>query len=165
MKLFAVTLAAFSIVAISSADLKSEINSMNSKIHTAMKKGDMKGCGMIMKSGVTKDFKYIEGGKTMTFDQMFEQMKASMSAMKLTNASTKVMSVKEKGSMGTSVEKHIMEGTITGPDKKSHKMSFSGVSTNTYVKVGKAWMLKVMNWGKSEMLMDGKPMDMSKMGG
>ena len=84
MKLFAVTLAAFSIVAISSADLKSEINSMNSKIHMAMKKGDMKTCSAIMKAGVTKDFKYIEGGKTMTFDQMMEQMKASMSMMKLT---------------------------------------------------------------------------------
>lgn len=165
MKLFAVTLAALSLVAISSADLKSEINSMNSKIHAAMVKGDMKACGAIMKAGTTKDFKYIEGGKTMTFDQMFAQMKGSMAAMKLTKATTSVISVKEKGSMGTSVEKHTMEGTMTGPDKKSHKMSFSGVSTNTYTKVGKTWMLKVMNWGKSTMLMDGKPMDMSKMGG
>lgn len=165
MKLFSVIVVGVSFAAISSADLKSEINSMNSKIHVAMKKGDMKSLHSIMKSGVTKDFKYIEDGKTMTFDQMFEQMKGSMAMMKLTNATTKVVSVKEKGTMGSSVEKHVMAGTMTGPDKKTHKMSFSGMSTNTYTKVGKAWMLKVMSWGKSEMMMDGKPMDMSKMGG
>ena len=164
MKLFSVILVGVSFAAISSADLKSEINSMNSKIHAAMKKGDMKSLGMIMKAGVTKDFKYIEDGKTMTFDQMFEQMKGSLSMMKLTKASTQVVSVKEKGTMGTSVEKHVMAGTMTGPDKKTHKVSFSGVSTNSYTKAGKAWMLKVMSWGKSEMLMDGKPVDMSKMG-
>ncbi|MEI7985902.1 MAG: nuclear transport factor 2 family protein [Armatimonadota bacterium] len=165
MKLFSVIVVGVSFAAISSADLKSEINSMNSKIHLAMKKGDMKTCSAIMKAGVTKDFKYIEGGKTMTFDQMMEQMKASMSMMKLTKVSTSIVSLKEKGGMGTSVEKHVMEGTMTGPDKKSHTMSFSGNSTNTYRKVGKAWMLSVMSWGKNTMMMDGKPMDMSKMGG
>jgi hypothetical protein len=165
MKKFSLAVAAIALVAVSSADLRSEINAMNAKIHVAMKKGDMKTCGAIMKAGLTKDFKYIEEGKTMTFDQMFEQMKASMSMMKLTKVSTSILSLKEKGAMGTSVEKHVMEGTMTGPDKKSHKISFSGNSTNTYKKIGKAWMMSVMSWGKNTMMMDGKPMDMSKMGG
>jgi hypothetical protein len=54
---------------------------------------------------------------------------------------------------------------MMGPDKKSHTMSFSGTSTNTYVKVKGKWLMSVMSWGKSTMMMDGKPMDPSKMGG
>ncbi len=166
MKLLTVTFAALSLVAVSNADLRSDINAMNLKIGKAMVKGDMKALDAMFKPGMTKDFKYEEGGKTMTYDQMMAQMKASMSAMKCTSAVAKLVTLKEKGNMGTSTESHVMTGTMTGgPDKKLHKVSFSGMSTNTYVKVGKMWKMSKMSWGKSTMMMDGKPMDMSKMGG
>ena len=165
MKLLTVTLAAVSLVAISSADLKSEVTAMNNKITAAMMKGDMKTLESVMKSGVTADFKYVEAGKTMSFDQMWTTMKASMSSMKCTMAKATMSGLKEKGKMGTGMENHHMMGTMMGPDKKSHKMSFDGTSTNTYMMVGKSWKMSKMVWGKSKMMMDGKPMDMSKMGG
>lgn len=166
MKLLTVTLAAVSLVAVSNADLRSDINAMNGRIGSAMVKGDMKALDAMMKAGMTKDFKYIEGGKTMTYDQMMVQMKASMSSMKCTSAVAKLLTLKEKGNMATSTESHVMKGTMPpGADKKVHTMSFVGTSTNTYVKVGKDWKMSKMSWGKSTMMMDGKPMDMSKMGG
>lgn len=165
MKILTVTFAALSLVAVSNADLRSDINAMNLKIGKAMVKGDMKALDAMFKAGMTSDFKYEEGGKTMTYDQMMAQMKASMSSLKCTSAVAKLRTLKEKGNMGTSTESHMMKGTMTGPDKKPHSMTMSGMSTNTYVKVGKMWKMSKMSWGKSTMMMDGKPMDMSKMGG
>ena len=165
MKLLTVTLAAVSLVAISSADLKSEVTAMNNKVTAAMMKGDMKTLESVMKGGVTADFMYVEGGKSMNFSQMWTTMKASMSSMKCTMATAKMSGLKEKGKMGTGMESHHMMGTMMGKDKKTHKMSFDGTSTNTYVMVGKSWKMSKMAWGKSTMMMDGKPLDMSKMGG
>ena len=138
---------------------------MNTKIGAAMVKGDMKALESMIKAGVTSDFKYIENGQTQTFAQMMEQMKGSFKTMKVTSAKVDLVSLKEKGNSATSAEKHVMLANMTGPDKKSHKISFTGTSTNTYVKVKGKWMMSVMNWGKSVMTMDGKPMDMSKAGG
>ena len=165
MKLFTVSLALVGITGLANADLRSEITTMNTKICQMMMKGDMKSLDAMMKAGMTSNFQYVEGGKTMTYAQMFEQMKASMSMMKCTSATSKLASLKQNGKTATSVEKHMMAGTMTGPDKKPHKMSFSGTSTNTYVLSGKMWKMSKMSWGESKMMMDGKPMDPSKMGG
>ena len=165
MKLLTVTLAAVSLVAISSADLKSEITLANGMITKAMMKGDMKALESVLRASVTSDFKYTEAGRTMNFDQMWTTMKASMSSMKCTMAKATETMVKEKGKMGTSVEMNHMMGTMMGADKKQHTMTFDGTSNNTYMKVGKQWKMSKMVVGKSSMMMDGKPMDMSKMGG
>ena len=165
MKLIAVSFAALSLVAISSADLRSDIKQMNAVVGNAMVKGDMKMLSKVIKAGVTNDFTYVEQGKTMTCDQMLETMKAGFSQMKTTSAKTEIVSLKEKGNSGMATEKHMMTGTMTGPDKKTHKMSYVGTSTETYVKVGKEWKMSKMVWGMEKMMMDGKPMDMSKMAG
>lgn len=165
MKLIAVTFAALSLVAISSADLKSELKEMNARTGNAMVKGDMKSLEAMMKAGVTKDFTYTEAGKTMNFSQMMEMMKQSMGAMKVTSAHTDIVTVKEKGNMGVATQKRTLTGIMTTPDKKTHKMSFGGMTTDTFVKVGKEWKMQKMVWGKNTMMMDGKPMDPAKMGG
>ncbi|MEI8281441.1 MAG: nuclear transport factor 2 family protein [Armatimonadota bacterium] len=144
MKLITAVVAVLGLVAVSAADLKSDINAMNLKIGKAMVKGDMKALDAMFNAGMTKDFKYEEGGKTMTYAQMMEQMKASMATMKCTSAVAKLVTLKEKGNSATSTESHVMKGTTMGADKKSHTMSFSGMSTNTYVKVGKDWKMSKM---------------------
>ena len=165
MKLIALSFAALSLAAVSSADLKSELKEMNARVGNAMVKGDMKNLEAMMKAGVTKDFTYTESGQTMNFSQMMEMMKQSMGAMKTTSAHTDIVTVKEKGNMGVATQKRTMTGTMTGPDKKSHKMSFNGTTTDTFVKVGKEWKMSKMVWGKNTMMMDGKPMNMPKMSG
>ena len=61
MKLLTVTFAALSLVAVSNADLRSDINAMNLKIGKAMVKGDMKALDAMFKAGMTSDFKYDLG--------------------------------------------------------------------------------------------------------
>ena len=165
MKLLTVTFAAVSLVAISSADLKSDVTSISSKVTGAIMKGDMKSLESVMRSIVTADFKYVEGGKTMTFDQMWKPMKASMSGIRCTMAKSTVSGLKEKGNMATGVETHHMMGTMIGADKKSHKLTVDGTSTNTYMMVGKSWKMSKRVTGENKMTIDGKTIDMAKMGG
>jgi hypothetical protein len=37
-----------------------------------------------------------------------------------------------------------------------HKMTFDGVSENTYVKIGKTWKMSKMRWIKQSTMIDGK---------
>jgi hypothetical protein len=163
MKIFALSMAALSFAAISSADLRSEIKEMDAVVGNAMIKGDMKMLSKAIKAGVTNDFTYVEQGRSMTCDQMLETMKAGLSQMKTTSARTQIVSLKEKGNSAMAVEKHMMAGMMTGPDKKTHKMSYVGTSTETYVKVGKEWKMSKMVWGMDKMMLDGKPMNPGKM--
>ena len=164
MRLFAVTLAAVGFAAISSSDLRSEIKDMNAQMGNAMRRGDMKAITAIIKAGCTKDFSYVEAGKSSNMDQMLTNMKAGLSAMKTTSAKASLLTLKEKGSNAVATEKHEVAGIMTDKNKKTHRIVFIGTSTDTYVKVGKEWKMSKMEWTANKMTMDGKPMDPSKMG-
>ena len=167
MKAITLSLTLVGLVAYASADsLKEQINTSSVKIGNAMKKKDMKAFEKIVKAGITSDFKYIENGQTMTFDQMFQMMKASFTTMdKVTMAETKILSVKESGKTATAKVRHTMVGTMKLQDNKTHKFTMTGVSVDSYKKIGKEWKMSVMDWKESKMTMDGKPFDPSKMGG
>lgn len=123
-----------------------------------MKKKDFATLSKQMKAGTTSDFKYTEEGKTQTFDQMMQNMKMGLGMMnKLTVCSTKLLTLKEKGDKAVATNQHMMVGTMTAPDKKTHTMSFSGVSENTYVKQGGKWKMASMTWKSMKQTMDGKP--------
>jgi hypothetical protein len=144
--------------------LRTQIETSNKKIHAAMLKKDMDAFAKAMKPDVTPDFKYMEDGRSMGFDQMVGLMKQSFTGFqKVTKAETKILSLKQTKTSATSVSDHAMAGIMPGPDGKPHTMTFTGTSTETYVKKGGKWLLSIMSWGKSKMLLDGKPMDMSKM--
>lgn len=167
MKAITVSLTLVGLVAFASADsLKEQINASGVKIGNAMKKKDMKAFEKIVKAGVTSDFKYIENGQSMTFDQMFQMMKSSFTMMdKVTTAENKILSLKESGKSATAKVRHTMAGTMKLQDNKVHKFTMTGVSHDTYKKVGKEWKMSIMDWKESKMTMDGKPFDPTKMGG
>lgn len=167
MKTFAVGLAVVGLVTMASADsLRSQIEAMDKKISSAMKKKDMKAFEKYVRAGVTSDFKYSEDGHSMTFDEMLATMKQSFAQMgTVTQATSKILSLKEKGGNATAECKHMMAWTMVTPDKKTHKMSMVGTSTDVYKKVGKDWKMSSMSWKNGEMKMDGKKVDPSKMGG
>lgn len=167
MKSLTVTLAVVGLVAISSADsLRDQINASNKKIGKCMEKKDMDGFAKACKAGMTKDFKYMEGGQTMTFDQMFAQMKASFQQLTtVSSATSSIVKLTQKGDSATCLTKHVMKGTMMGPDKKKHTFEMGGTSTDVYKKVGKEWKMASMSWVNGDMKMDGKKMDPSKMGG
>ena len=167
MKAVAVLVSCVAVIATAQADsLKADIAKANKAIHKAMMKGDMDALAKSMKAGMTSDFVYVENGQKQTADQMLQNMKMGMSQMgKITMADSKIMEVMEKGNTGTSKTKHMMSSSMKGPDKKTHKMAFTGVSHDSYVKKNGKWMMSKMVWVSQTTTLDGKPMDMSKMGG
>lgn len=132
---------------------------MNTKVQAALVKRDIAAFIKVVKPRVTSDFKHVENGQTMNFDQMVETMKTSFQMMKkVTHSQAKIVTLKVKGNVGTSTETHSMTGLMTGEDKKTHTLTFSGTTTNTYRKEGGVWKLAVMKWTSQKMAMDGKPM-------
>ncbi len=139
---------------------------VNKKLHAAMMKKDTDAFAKIVKEGVNSDFKYVEDGRSMNFDQMVANMRQGMSQMtKVTASDSKIVSLKEKGNSATAVMSHRMSGRMIGKDKKSHTTSFSGISTDVFRKQGGQWKMARMSWKSQKMTMDGKPYDPSKMGG
>lgn len=160
LALMALALGAFA------GDLKSEIEAVNKKVHAAFMKKDVKAFEAALKDRVTADFKHVENGVSQDFKTMCEQMKQGFAmAKKVIGSDTKVLSVKESGNSATATVVHKMTMIMTGPDKKDHKYEFSGTSTDQYKKIGGKWKMASMTWKEQKLLMDGKPMDMSKMGG
>ena len=146
--------------------LRSEIESMNKVVGKCLMKRDIAGFKKSVLGGVTADFKYIEGGRTQTFDEMIATMAQSFKTLtKVNSVTTKILSLKEGLATATSKERHTMSVRSMGPDKKAHTMIMIGVSTNTYRKEGGKWKMSVMDWKNEKMTMDGKPMDPSMMGG
>ena len=111
---------------------------------------------------MTPDFQYIDDGtKPQSFDGMIAGMRQGLSVyQKITRVVTAFVSVKENGKAGSAVERHILEGFVFGPDKKSHKLMFIGTSIETFRKIKGKWMMASMSMKTDKMTMDGKPMPM-----
>jgi hypothetical protein len=167
MKAVALTLGFVALVSYAQADsLKSQVAASNAKITNAMKKKDFATLSKVMKAAVTKDFVYVEDGRSQNFDQMFANMKMGLGSLKkITVCEAKSLSLKQMGNRASGSTRHRLGGSNMGPDKKEHTLVFSGVSTDSYVKQGSMWKLSKMVWKTQSMTMDGKPFDPSKMGG
>lgn len=143
------------------ADLKSDINTYNKAFSTAMMKKDFATLEKLMKSGMTADFVYEEGGKKQDAKAMIASMKMGLGMLKkVESASSKVISVKESGNKATVVTERSMKGTMAGEGNKEHKMVHVGVTTDTMVKVNGKWKMSKMIWKTKTATMDGKPMPM-----
>ncbi len=163
--LLSVSLAVFVSTAFA-GPLQKQFEAQMAKIDKCLLNKDIAGFEKLVKPMITKDYKHIEMGRTLTYDQMIAEMKQGVGMMeKVTVAQSKFLSFKQTGNTVVAKQSHKMEGTMTGPDKKKHTMGFVGVTMNTYRKEGGVWKMSIMNWTKQDMLMDGKPFDPSKMGG
>lgn len=166
MKALAIVISLSALVCSSVAQsLRSQINSADKKVQKFMMANDAKGFKSYLKTAVTSDFQYVEAGQKMGFDEMCDHVTQGMSQMHTTKASSKILSLHQKGNMATASIMHKMQGKTSGPDHKTHMMSFEGVSMDTYVKQGGKWKMSRMEWGKQTMKMDGKPMNMNAAGG
>ena len=155
----AVALIGLSTMTAAHASLKSEIESINKPLAAALVKRDVDGFKKIIQNHMTSDFIYTEGDTTMNFGQMIGRIRQDYSTyITVANVSTQVISVKERGATGTAVERHFMEGTVKGPDKKPHTTAYVGVSTETYRKVNGMWRMATMSVQTEKMTVDGKSM-------
>ncbi len=160
MKGFAVVISLSAVFCSATAQsLRSQIDAANKTSGRLMMAKDLKGLTRHWKAGMTPDFKYVEAGRTQSFDQMAAGMAMGLGQMKkLTKAESKTLTLKEAGNTATATTRHTMVGMMTGEDKKTHTMTFTGVSADTYVKKGGKWKMSKMSWIKQSSLMDGKPM-------
>jgi hypothetical protein len=151
-------------------DLRTQLGSMGDAVQKAMMNRDIAAFNMALKGRVTPDFKYYEtaSAKPMTYDQMIAGMKmgfASMSSVKM--AEMKVLSVKpdkvDMADSATVVTSHHMSAITTDAKKKSHVMTFSGTSIDTYKKVGGNWLMSSMTWKLQETKLDGHRMKPGQM--
>lgn len=147
--------------------VKADIEAANAKVCKLLKAKDIDGFAKFARPWITADFKHVENGKSMTFDQMITEMKNGMGQLgKIRSVSTKIIKFKKTATMAYVTTQHSMMGeTAPGPDKKVHVMGFVGTSEDVYRKEGGKWKMASMTWGKQTMTMDGKPFDPSKMHG
>lgn len=165
MKALALSLLIVSTIAVAKAEgLRAAIETSNKKIQKAMMAKDINMLDKMFRGSMTKDFKYIEDGKAQSYDEMMKNMKMGFAQMGTIKTSIKTVSVKDMGTKGTAMIMHTMVGTTVGPDKKKHTTTFSGTSMDTYRKEGGKWKMAKMEWKKTTMMMDGKPMPMKAAG-
>lgn len=115
----------------------------------------------------TADFTYTSGGRTskkkeamVGLKQMFDQTKSLKYTFKITGFK------KTKSGMVVTLTNHYEMTMMPGPDKKTHVMVMDQPSRETWKKSGKTWLLtNITDVGTGKATMDGKPFDMSKMGG
>jgi hypothetical protein len=139
--------------------LKSQIDAANTKVNDAMMKKDFVKLRQSLANSVTPDFVYEEAGHKIDFDKMFATMKMGINQMgKLTLANSKILTIDRHGDIATCTTKRSMGGNMPGPDKKTHLIVYSGVSEDTYRKVGSQWKMSKMLWKNTSMTVDGKPM-------
>ena len=166
MKGIAIAISLFAVIASANAQsLRSQIEAADKTIHKCFIAKDVKGFATFLKGEVTSNFQYVEAGKAMNFDQMVKGMDQGLAGFsKITKADSKIVTLVEKGNTASATIHHTMEGTMVGQDKKTHKMTFTGLSTDNYVKQAGKWKMSKMTWGKQTMLLDGKPMNMDMPG-
>jgi hypothetical protein len=147
-------------------EFRNQMNALSKKYEKAMLKKDLKTFEKLLNASTTKDFKHIENGKSMDRAEMVKMMKSSIAQFqKVTKFKSKFMSVQLTGNKANCTVFNIMEGTMVGPDKKKHTMSFSGNTEEKFEKVGGKWLMKSMEWKTMESRMDGKPVAMPSGGG
>lgn len=145
------------------ADFKKYVAGIIPKIARALESSDVK----FFDSISTPDFTEVEGGKSYSKADALKEMKSMKAMVKSTKCTMTMTSAKLVGDKGIS-EAHGSLHTVMKPDKsgKSHTMDIEFWSKQTWVKSGNGWkMQKLEDTKPSKMKMDGKPMDMSKMGG
>lgn len=159
MKALTLAIALIAALTVAHAEgLRAQVEASTKAITAAMKKKDFAALTKQLKAGTTADFKYMEGGQTQTLDEMIQNMKAGLGSLdKITVCATKVITVKQKGKTAVGTIEHRMAGTMKGQDKKTHRMTFSGVAEDTYVMEGGKWKMSSMSWKSQKQTMDGKP--------
>ena len=159
MKAVCIGIAFVVALSIAQADgLRAHVEASTKAIASAMKKKDFASLEKQMRAGSTADFKYTEQGKTEGLDAMLTQMKAGLGMMNsFSVCKLEILSLKQNGNSAVGMLRHTLTGTMKGADKKTHTMTFTGVSQNTYKNVGGQWKMSSMTWKSQNESMDGKP--------
>jgi hypothetical protein len=165
MKRYILVFAIFALCAISGAAdaLRTQIDARTKAIHAAVMKRDLVAYGKAIRAGVTKDFKCIQSGKTVSFDNMVASMSGIIApATKMSSEEAILLSLVIRGDTATGTTEHKIKGISTDPEGVNHKIAFYGTSVETYRKVKGKWLLSKLTWRTRQMTVAGKPVDRPK---
>jgi hypothetical protein len=114
-----------------------------------------------------KDFVYIDhAGNRTNLDTSLQSMKQMFSMMKTLDVSMKTKSLKARNNVATVMVSNTVKGTLVGPDNKTHVMTLTHDSADTWKRIRGKWMLaQVKEVTKPVYKMDGKPFDPNQAGG
>lgn len=161
MKQFSLVLLLIATAGLAHADLRSETSAARRKVEKAAMAKDVKGAQAAYKESVTSDFKFVQDGKTQDYKTFIGNFTESIVMMdKVTSSTNRIISLKESGKNATGKIELKMLGIMKTPDKKLHKIDWTGEFTEEYRKVGGKWKTASMTAGKQKFLMDGKPAKM-----
>ncbi len=151
----AVTLSVCVAIAQVSADAKKQINTAYAAINAGMAKKDI---GAVVKY-FTPDYQDIDSGKTTNLatwksstEQLFKQSKSIKETYKPTEFKMSGKDVVVTSKVTIDIE------TIVGPDKKSHKMTGSATSKDTWTQVKTDWKCKKSETLSQKFAIDGTPL-------
>jgi len=131
------------------------------KQEKAAKAKDIKAVEAAIKESLTSDFKYVQAGQTQDLKTFMGNTTASVLMMdKVASSSSRIISLKENGNKASGVIELSMTGTMKNPDKTLHPISYTGLFSEEYRRVGGKWKTAKMTAGKQKFLMDGKPVQM-----
>jgi len=166
MKKLALLFSLIAVVDLAHADLRSEIMTARRKQEKAAMAKDLKGVEAAMKESLTPDFKYVQAGVTQDAKTFIKEFSASVVMMdKISSSSSRIISLKESGSKASGEIELSMTGSMKMPEKKgaamkSHPISYVGLFSEEYRKVGGKWKMSKMTAGKQNFMVDGKPVKM-----
>ena len=166
MKWIALPLTFLGLLSVASADaLRDQINSTNAGVCKAMQNKDLNAFAKILKPITAPDFIYSEPGqKPMNFDQMVAGMKMGLGQLtKITYVNSHILSIKGGGTSKMASIVHEMAGVMPDAKKKPHTLSYKLISQDKYELKGGKWIWKSMTITTTEMKMDGKAFNPSKM--
>lgn len=108
---------------------------------------------------VTKDFTVkTAAGQILTAKQLPALLQQEFAAIKeIKDSRWRILDLKVKGSTATVKMTQTLTGVIVGQDQKTHTLSSTNVSLDTWVRTSAGWKLRKSVELSEKTLLDGKP--------
>jgi hypothetical protein len=158
-----VSLFALAAASSSNADFKKWLTGFSKQVSAAFAKKD----AAFFERISTPDFSYTDSaGRKEDKKTSMANMRQMFAMSDSVQAEFKVLSVSVKGNTArANVDGHFVTVMKPGEDGKKHTMDMTTHTMETYKKSGKTWLIqKIVETRPGKALMDGKPVDPSKMG-
>jgi hypothetical protein len=142
------------------AEFKKEVDAGYKVLIPLIMKKDFKKIDAHLIATSTKDFVYIEEGKSMGLQEMLKGMKDGFGPFKKISKVVYTTSKPVvKGNTASCLCTHLVAGdyfAAEGADRDVHKVEFGGVSLDSFRKEGGKWKMSKMEWKSQKFMMDGK---------
>jgi hypothetical protein len=138
---------------------KAYLTGVYAKLNSLILKRDVPAIQSLFRTTSTKDFRYVDlHKKSITGPQLMAQMKAQMAmTTKVDRSTMKIAKVTVTDSKAVLLVDSAYSMSTIDADQKSHTLTGTMRSEDTWVKQGKEWKLQRIQSVREKATMDGKP--------